>query len=110
MDSKLFRLIMIAGFGFLALLLLLVGLAEHVENLLGPVNFLMALVMLGIYLLPTIVAIYRGCQSCVWIVVVNVLLGWTIIGWFVALSWANSGKIRPLPPSGHPPTHPQPTR
>jgi hypothetical protein len=38
---------------------------------------------------------------------VNVFLGWTILGWFVALGWAASGQIRkPGHPIGTPPTHP----
>ena len=110
MNDNLFRLFMIAGFGFLALLLLLIGLARHDENLLAPVNFIMGLVMVGVYLLPTIIALYRDCESRLWIILLDILLGWTIIGWFVALSWANGGKTRPLPPAGHPPSHPLPTR
>lgn len=110
MSDNQFRLSMIAGFVFLALLLLLVSLAEHNENLLAPVNLIMSLVMVCIYLLPSVLAFYRDCESRLWIVLLNVLLGWTIIGWLVALGWANGGKIRPLPPSGHPPTHPLPTR
>lgn len=110
MTDNLFRLVVFAGFGFLALLLLLVGLAEHDQNLLAPVNFIMTLVMVGVYLLPTIVALYRDCESRVWIVLLNILLGWTIAGWIVALSWANGGKTRPLPPAGHPPAPPLPTR
>jgi hypothetical protein len=40
-------------------------------------------------------------------VAVNLLLGWTIFGWFVAMGWAASGKIRePVHPIVVPPTHP----
>ena len=28
---------------------------------------------------------------------VNVFLGWTILGWFVAIGWAASGKIETPP-------------
>lgn len=110
MNNNLFRLFVVAGFGFLAALLLLIGVAQHDENLLAPANFLMAMVTAAVYLLPTAVAVYRDCESRVWIVLLNIFLGWTIVGWIIALSWANGGKIRPIPPAGHPPTHPLPTR
>ncbi len=52
---------------------------------------------------------YRDCKATVWIAVVNVLLGWTIFGWFIALGWSASGKTRePGHPIGTPPTHPVP--
>jgi hypothetical protein len=110
MTGNLFRLFMLAGFGFLALLLLLIGLARNDENLLAPGNFILALVLIGVYLIPSVVALYRDCESRIWIVLLNVLLGWTILGWLAALGWANGGQTRQLPPSGHPPTHPLPTR
>ncbi|KAA6461294.1 superinfection immunity protein [Acidobacteria bacterium AB60] len=47
------------------------------------------------YFLPTIVAKKRKVQRMGGIVVVNVFLGWTLIGWVVALAWAASGA--PLP-------------
>jgi len=39
----------------------------------------------AIYLLPTIVASTRGHQSAVAIFFLNLLLGWTLIGWVVAV-------------------------
>lgn len=39
-----------------------------------------------IYLFPTFVAFYnKNNQHKTWVVVINLLLGWTIIGWFFAL-------------------------
>jgi len=43
---------------------------------------------LALYLLPTIIAAARGKRKIVGIVLVNVLLGWTFIGWVAALIWA----------------------
>lgn len=43
---------------------------------------------LGIYLLPAGIAFLRGHQSSVAIALVTVLLGWSFIGWVVALVWA----------------------
>lgn len=106
--NNLFRLIMTAGAVAVALLILLVGVARHDANLLAPVNLLLFAVSIAIYLLPTVLAIYRDCQSVLWIAAINVLLGWTIFGWVIAIGWAAGGKANPLPPSGTP-YHPLPT-
>jgi len=105
MVNSLLRLFLAAGLVFLALLLVLVSLARHNESLLGPLDFVMAAIFLAIYLLPTIVAIYRDCESVVWIVLLDIFTGWTILGWIAALGWANSGKTRTLPPAHPLPTH-----
>lgn len=104
--NHMFRLFMAAGACFLALLILLVGLARHDDNPMAPANFLMMMVVFVVYLLPTALAVYRNCEATHWIMLVNVLLGWTILGWVAALGWANAGKTKPLPPTGHPPSHP----
>jgi len=43
---------------------------------------------LALYLLPTIVVIARRKKNILGPVLVNVLLGWTVVGWIVALLWA----------------------
>jgi hypothetical protein len=107
--THLFRLFMAAGLVGVALLLLLVALARNDADLLGPVNFLLFLTLLAVYLLPSVLSAYRNCESALWIAVLNVFLGWTIVGWVAALGWASSGKIRPVTPSGHHPSHPLPS-
>lgn len=47
--------------------------------------FILALVL---YMLPTIVAIGRQQSNMNAIGVLNLFLGWTFIGWVVALVWA----------------------
>jgi Superinfection immunity protein len=42
----------------------------------------------GLYFLPSIVAAVRKKTNTMLIVVVNLFLGWTFIGWVVALAWA----------------------
>jgi hypothetical protein len=49
---------------------------------------------LAVYLLPTIVAALRHAKSMVGIVLLNVLLGWTFIGWIIALIWSLTGKTQ----------------
>jgi len=41
-----------------------------------------------IYFVPTLVAIIRGHHSKGAVIVLNILLGWTIIGWIVAIVWS----------------------
>jgi len=43
---------------------------------------------LALYLLPTIIVLARRNKNVLGPILVNVLLGWTIIGWIVALIWA----------------------
>jgi hypothetical protein len=41
-----------------------------------------------LYFLPAIVAFARSKRDAVSILVLNLLLGWTVIGWVIALVWA----------------------
>jgi hypothetical protein len=51
------------------------------------VFFLLSLVLgLAVYFLPSILA--KGKQNFGAIVALNLLLGWTIVGWVAALVWA----------------------
>lgn len=46
--------------------------------------------LLGVvlYFLPTIIVLARRKKNVLGPILVNVLLGWTFIGWIVALIWA----------------------
>ncbi|MBX3329455.1 MAG: superinfection immunity protein [Nitrospira sp.] len=46
------------------------------------------------YCLPTFIALGRGHPNCIPILVVNLSLGWTVIGWVGALAWALKGRQR----------------
>lgn len=41
-----------------------------------------------IYFLPTVIALLRGHHNGFAIFLTNLLLGWTAIGWIVALIWS----------------------
>src|SRR5690606_20089491 len=73
------------------------------------------LVGMGFYLIPTIVALVRKPVTMTAAIIVNILLGWTMIGWVVALVLAMGSKHRlePYPVHTHrvyapPPTQPLP--
>ncbi len=50
--------------------------------------------ILAVYALPTVIALNRGHQSAGGIIVVNLLLGWTFVGWVAALAWSLSAVTR----------------
>jgi hypothetical protein len=41
-----------------------------------------------LYFLPSIIALARSKRDLLAIFLLNLFLGWSIIGWFVALIWA----------------------
>ena len=56
-------------------------------------HILFALVLLplgAIHFLPTIIAAFKRSRSVVGIFLLNLFLGWTVIGWIIALIWAFS--------------------
>ena len=62
--------------------------------------FLIALVA---YWLPTLIAVIRRTDALVGVVLINLLLGWTVIGWIVALVMSfGSARGRSIAYSGTP--------
>jgi hypothetical protein len=47
---------------------------------------------LSLYFLPTILAVLRNASGMGGVFVVNMFLGWTFIGWIIALAWAAGGQ------------------
>jgi hypothetical protein len=45
------------------------------------------LMLIFLYFLPTVAAIASGHPAFQSVFIINLFFGWTIIGWFVALSW-----------------------
>jgi hypothetical protein len=75
------------------------------------VGWFIAFVLLFPYFLPTIIAILRRKANAGGIFVLNLLLGWTLIGWIGALVWALSSDAQPTiivnnPPVSAPPPPP----
>jgi hypothetical protein len=50
---------------------------------------------LFVYLLPTIIATTRQHRNAGPIIVINLFLRWTILGWIVALAWSVSANTAP---------------
>ena len=61
------------------------------DDIVGIVGvLLMSVCAIALYFVPTIVAGQRSHHNMGAIVAVNLLFGWTFIGWAVALIWALS--------------------
>ena len=51
---------------------------------------------LVLYFVPSVVAMMRGANDhLAGIVVVNLFLGWTLLGWVAALVWAVTARVKP---------------
>ena len=61
---------------------------------------------LGIHFLPAIISGVRHTRNFGWILVVNIFLAWTVIGWIIALVWACLDQPSYLPPPGPYPPYP----
>ena len=50
----------------------------------------------GMYFLPTIIAVVCHRRNAVLVAIVNTLLGWSFVGWIVALVMAVSREAQPV--------------
>jgi hypothetical protein len=53
------------------------------------------LFLFAMYWLPTLVALVRQTPSALGIAALNFFLGWTVIGWILALVWALAANTSP---------------
>jgi hypothetical protein len=54
------------------------------------------ILLLAIYMIPGIIALCRSHRQAVPILVLDLLLGWTLIGWVVALVWSLTTPAAPV--------------
>jgi len=61
----------------------------------GILTLLLIAALIGfgtlLYFVPFFVAWFRGARGIGGVLVLNVFLGWTFLGWIVALAWAAGG-------------------
>lgn len=55
-------------------------------------ELIIGIIILAVYFAPLIIVISRKTYQVGAIFLINLLLGWTVIAWFVALIWAASGE------------------
>lgn len=46
-----------------------------------------------LYFLPSLIALIRGKRDTLAIFLLNLFLGWSVIGWIVALIWAAKNDV-----------------
>jgi Superinfection immunity protein len=97
--NNLLRLLIVCGIMAFAIAVFFLGMARNHDDLLAPFNLILLFVGIAVYFAPTMLALFRNCHATSWIVMVNVLAGWTIVGWFAAIGWAATGKADTLPPT-----------
>lgn len=77
----------------------------------GAFGWLIFIIFLVPYFLPSIVAFSRGKDNAAAVFILNFFLGWTLIGWVVCLVWALSSNksttviVNNTGPSSYPPAY-----
>ena len=61
-------------------------------------GFFVVIISLTVYFLPSLIATERGHHNIAAIFALNLLLGWTILGWIGAVIWS----LTSLPPAATP--------
>ena len=56
-------------------------------------NPLVLVIFLFVYLIPSIVAYYRGHRNIFPILILNIFIGWTYLGWVVSLAMSATDNI-----------------
>ena len=49
--------------------------------------------LVGLYFLPSFVALVKRAKRVMIIVFLNFVFGWTIIGWLIVLAWSMKAKV-----------------
>lgn len=90
-SSKWFWLLIALGVAVaIAALGTMVGWWDWNAVLWGVGSWLMFIGMIVLYFVPTIIAVRRKHKSTGGIVALNILAGWTFVGWLIALVWSLS--------------------
>lgn len=61
--------------------------------------FLLIFAFLLFYFIPTLIANVRNCQHSGTIIFINLIFGWTVLGWIAALIWAIAEKPEATKPA-----------
>jgi uncharacterized membrane protein len=60
-------------------------------------NVIVLILVVIIYMLPTLIAFSREHPRRQELTVFNILLGWTLIGWIIIFLWAALGRVEEQP-------------
>jgi len=67
------------------------------DEIMDIAGFLLIALALAVYFLPSIISSTRTRRYLTGIFWVNLLFGWTVLGWIAALIWAVMEKPTPIP-------------
>ena len=59
----------------------------------GLLIIIVVSIFIAIYFIPAFIANYREHHNKVPIIILNVFLGWSLLGWVAALVWATTSTI-----------------
>jgi uncharacterized membrane protein len=65
-----------------------------------PTTIIVAMILVLAYICPTALAHKRKHPQLFAIAAVNILFGWTVIGWVIALAWATKEQKREVEQDG----------
>jgi|HubBroStandDraft_4_1064222.scaffolds.fasta_scaffold1195000_2 hypothetical protein len=54
----------------------------------NTINVILLIIIIGLYMLPTVIASARDHPRRRAIMLLNILFGWTLIGWILLFLWA----------------------
>ena len=52
------------------------------------ISLLIALLLAWVYLLPGRISLNKNYEKTGWLLLTNILLGWTILGWIATFIWS----------------------
>jgi len=55
---------------------------------------LLFILLIGLYFVPWLISLSRKHNNSGAIAILNIFLGWTVIGWIVALIWSMTDNVR----------------
>ena len=58
-------------------------------------TIILGIILLAVYFLPTLIAYNRKHKSRAGVALLNLLFGWTLLGWIVCFVWACAGEPAP---------------
>jgi hypothetical protein len=96
---NLLLLFVVGGIIASGVLAISLGMAQHSNAILAPAHLILFAIAAAIYSWPSLLALHRKCKAAKWIIPVNILLGWTVLGWIAAMIWAARGPVRAVPVS-----------
>jgi hypothetical protein len=66
-------------------------------------GLVVVMLCLFLYFLPSVISFKRHVRSRVQVLILNLVLGWSLLGWFIVLVWAFSPNVdQPSAPSLRP--------